>query len=157
MGRILDNNEQSKDFAALLEYVMPMEARRSDGVFLLNGRVLVLEYKGYERLQWADIDQARHYLISLKNFHRDCHDKRVDAVLVLMGGKMAMVDHSGVHVCGPNEVHNLVLRLCAESTAPAMSLESFTTADAYQPAPALLKGIREILRQGRLVRVHRAS
>lgn len=157
VGQILDNNEQSKDFAALLEYVMPMEARRSDGVFLLNGRVLVLEYKGYARLDWADIDQARHYLTSLKNFHRDCHDKRVDAVLVLMGGKMAMVDHSGVHVCGPKEVHNLVLRLCAESTAPAMSLESFTTADAYQPAPALLKGIREILRQGRLVRVHRAA
>ena len=157
VGHILEKNDQAKEFGAMLEYMMPMESRRSDGIFLLNGRVLVLEYKGYGRLDWADIDQAKHYLTSLKNFHRDCHDKPVDAVLVLMGGKMAMVDHSGIHVCGPNELHSLVLRLCAESTAPAMSLESFIAPDAYQPAPALLKGIREILRDGRLVRVHRSA
>lgn len=85
VGAVLDAYPQSKDFSALLEYMMPMEARRSDAIFLLNDRVLVLEYKGYPRLDWADIDQARHYLSSLKNFHRDCHNRKVDAVLVLMG------------------------------------------------------------------------
>ena len=157
VGTVLDSEAQAKEFSALLEYLMPMEARRSDAIFLLNDRVLVLEYKGYPRLDWADIDQARHYLSSLKNFHRDCHNRKVDAVLVLMGGKMAMLDHSGVHVCGPNEVHKLVLRLCAESKGPPIDLEGFTAPDAYLPAPALLKGIREIIRDGRLVRVHRAA
>jgi len=157
VGAVLDAESQAKDFSALLEYLMPMEARRSDAIFLLNDRVLVLEYKGYPRLDWADIDQARHYLSSLKNFHRDCHNRRVDAVLVLMGGKMAMLDHSGVHVCGPNEVHKLVLRLCAESKGDPIDLDGFIDPDAYLPAPALLKGIREIIRDGRLVRVHRAA
>ena len=157
VGVVLDAEAQAKEFSALLEYLMPMEARRSDAIFLLNDRVLVLEYKGYPRLDWADIDQAKHYMSSLKNFHRDCHDRKVDAVLVLMGGKMAMLDHSGVHVCGPNEVHKLVLRLCGESKGAPIDLEGFTAPDAYLPAPALLKGIREIIRDGRLVRVHRAA
>lgn len=158
VGHILDNDEKSKEYSALLEYIMPLEARRSDGIFLLNGRVLVLEYKGYARLEWADIDQARHYLVSLKNYHKECHGRDVDAVLVLMGGKMTMVDHTGVHVCGPTEVHNLVTKLCSESkNKETISLESFTTADAYQPAPGLLKGIREILKEKKLVRVHKAA
>ena len=157
VGAVLDIEAQAKEFSALLEYLMPMEARRSDAIFLLNNRVLVLEYKGYPRLDWADIDQARHYMSSLKNFHRDCHNRKVDAVLVLMGGKMAMLDHSGVHVCGPKEVHKLVLRLCAESKGAPIDLDGFTAPDAYLPAPALLKGIREIIRDGRLVRVHRAA
>ncbi len=157
VGEVLAADPQSKDFSALLEYMMPMEARRSDAIFLLNDRVLVLEYKGYPRLDWADIDQARHYLSSLKNFHRDCHSRKVDAVLVLMGGKMAMLDHTGVHVCGPHEVHKLVLRLCAESQGAPVDLDAFTAPDAYLPAPALLKGIREIIKDGRLARVHRAA
>ena len=122
VGRVLDSDPQSKEFSALLEYLMPMESRRSDAIFLLNNRVLVLEYKGYPRLDWADIDQARYYLSTLKSYHRECHDRKVDAVLVLMGGKMAMLDHSGVHVCGPQEVHKLVERLCCESTGQPMEL-----------------------------------
>jgi hypothetical protein len=157
VGRVLDSDTQSKEFSALLEYLMPMESRRSDTILLLNNRILVLEYKGYPRLDWADIDQARYYLSTLRNYHRECHDRKVDAVLVLMGGKMAMLDHSGVHVCGPQEVHKLVLRLCAESTGSPIDLDRFTAPDAYLPAPALLKGIREIIKEGRLVRVHRSA
>jgi hypothetical protein len=157
VGAVLDADPQSKDFSALLEYMMPMESRRSDAIFLLNDRILVLEYKGYPRLDWADIDQARYYLSTLKNYHRECHDRKVDAVLVLMGGKMAMLDHSGVHVCGPQEVHKLVSRLCSESAGKSIDLERFTAPDAYLPAPALLKGIREIITEGRLVRVHRSA
>jgi len=158
VGRILENDEKSKDYSALLEYIMPLEARRSDGIFLLNGRVLVLEYKGYSRLDWADIDQARHYLTSLKNYHKECHGRDVDAVLVLMGGKMSLVDYTGVHICGPDEVHNLVSKLCAESkNKGTISLEGFTSADAYQPAPALLKGIRQVLIEKKLVRVHKSA
>jgi hypothetical protein len=156
VGRVLDSDPQSKEFSALLEYLMPMESRRSDAIFLLNDRVLVLEYKDYPRLDWADIDQARYYLSTLKSYHRECHDRKVDAVLVLMGGKMAMLDHSGVHVCGPQEVHKLVARLCSESAGQPIDLERFTAPDAYLPAPALLKGIREIIKEGRLVRVHRS-
>ncbi len=157
VGKVLEKNSQSVEFSALLEYVMPLEARRADAVFLLNDRVLVLEYKGYGRLDWADFDQAKHYLTSLKNFHRECHDKPVDAVLVMMGGKMSMRDHSGIYVCGREQLHDFVLRLCAESDRPSMSLEAFLAPDAYQPAPALLKGIREIIKEGRLARVHRAA
>lgn len=157
VGLVLDSDQQSKEFSALLEYLMPMESRRSDAIFLLNDRILVLEYKGYPRLDWADIDQARYYLSTLRSYHRECHDRKVDAVLVLMGGKMAMLDHSGVHVCGPQEVHKLVSRLCSESAGQPIDLERFTAPDAYLPAPALLKGIREIIKEGRLVRVHRAA
>ena len=68
---------------------MPMESRRSDAIFLLNDHILVLEYKGYPRLDWADIDQVRYYLSTLKGYHRECHDRKVDAVLDLHGSRAA--------------------------------------------------------------------
>jgi hypothetical protein len=158
VGHVLDSREEAKEYSALLEYIMPMEARRADAIFLLNGRVLVLEYKGYGRMDWADIDQANHYLTSLRNFHRACHGRPVDAVLVLMGGKMAAVsDHSGVHVCGPQEVHKLVLDLCAKSSAEPLALKEFTSPDAYQPLPSLMVTVRQLIKERRLTRVHRSA
>jgi len=157
VGLILDSESQAKEFSVLLEYLMPMEARRADAILLLNDHILVLEYKGYPRLDWADVDQARHYMCSLKNFHRDCHNRKVDSVLVLMGSKMATVDYLGVRICSPNELYKLVLQLCTESKGNAIDIDVFTSADAYSPAPALLKGIRDIIRDKRLSRVHRAA
>lgn len=158
VGQVLDRRAESKDYSTLLEYIMPMEARRADAIFLLNGRVLVLEYKGYGRIDWADIDQANHYLTSLRNFHRACHGRPVDAVLVLMSGKMAAVsDHSGVHVCGPQEVHKLVLDLCAQTSAEPVQLKDFTSIDAYQPLPSLMATVRQLIKERRLTRVHKSA
>lgn len=158
VGHVLDRRDEAKDYSALLEYIMPMEARRADAIFLLNGRVLVLEYKGYGRMDWADIDQANHYLTTLRNFHRTCHGRPVDAVLVLMGAKMAAVsDHSGVHICGPQEVHKLVLDLCSKSTGAVIDLKDFTSADSYQPLPSLMVTVRQLIKERSLRRVHRSA
>src|SRR5687768_14677855 len=52
---------ESESWSAILEYQLPMEARRPDVILLLGGPVLVLELKGKSQVERVDIDQAAAY------------------------------------------------------------------------------------------------
>ena len=53
---------QGVDDGTLLEYVLPMEGgRRPDVLVLENGIVVILEFKGRERWDISDVDQAIGY------------------------------------------------------------------------------------------------
>jgi hypothetical protein len=45
-------------YTAILEYELPLEARRPDVILLIRGAVVVLELKGKSAATQADIDQA---------------------------------------------------------------------------------------------------
>ena len=64
-------------YSAILEYQLPMEARRPDVVLLLGGPVLVLELKGKSRANRVDLDQAAAYARDLRGYHRECADREV--------------------------------------------------------------------------------
>ena len=157
-GKVMEAKPEAGDYAAVLEYLLPMESRRPDVVLLFNGRVLVVECKGRPMLDWADIDQAHHYLTSLRHFHRECHGRPVDAVIVLGSAKFATSrDHSGVHVAGVSELHRLVQDLSAKPAQAPLELDRFLSPDAYQPLPSLMVTVRQVIKDGRLVRVHRSA
>ena len=157
-GRVIEARPEAGNYAAILEYLLPLEARRPDVIFLFNGRVLVIECKGRPIAEVADIDQAHHYLTSLRFFHRECHDRPVDAVVVLGAAKFASsLDHSGVHVAGIADLHRLVTDLAAQPARDPIDLDRFLAADAYQPLPSLMITVREVIRSGQLTRVHRSA
>ena len=81
-NEVLGADPQAKRFSAILEYVMPMESRRPDCIFLIDGAILVLELKGKSEVTQADIDQVAAYARDLKCYHRDCADRPVHALLV---------------------------------------------------------------------------
>jgi hypothetical protein len=45
-GKVMDARPEAGDYAAILEYLLPMGSRRPDVIFLFNGRVLVIEREG---------------------------------------------------------------------------------------------------------------
>jgi hypothetical protein len=143
-------------FSAVLEYVLPLDARRPDCVFLIDGAILVLELKGKADATQADIDQIAAYARDLRCYHRECADRPVHALLVPTRARGLIGSRQGVHICGPDALDDMVRRLGRRGEAP-VPRERFLAESAYRPLPTLVAAARELLRSGTLRRVHRAA
>ena len=65
------------------EYTIPRMGRRIDVVLLLDGVVLLLEFKAFNELYTkADIAQVWDYALDLKNFHEESHNRPIVPILV---------------------------------------------------------------------------
>lgn len=65
------------------EYTIPRMGRRIDVVLLLDGVVLLLEFKAFnEQYTKADIAQVWDYALDLKNFHEQSHNRPIVPILV---------------------------------------------------------------------------
>jgi hypothetical protein len=71
----------------LLEYSIPRMGRRVDAILILPKVIIVVEFKiGEARYTGQAIDQVYDYVLDLKNFHKQTHDKDVIPVLVATEG-----------------------------------------------------------------------
>ena len=104
-----------------------MEHRRPDVILLMGGAVLVLEIKGKGRMDLADVDQASGYARDLRAYHRECEDRPVHPVLVLMRGSGRMGEMAGVEVIGPDALDNLVGDLRSLPLRPTYHSALFST------------------------------
>lgn len=65
------------------EYTIPRMGRRIDVVLLIDGVVLLLEFKAFnEHYTRADIAQVWDYALDLKNFHEESHNRPIVPILV---------------------------------------------------------------------------
>ena len=65
------------------EYTIPRMGRRIDVVLLIDGAVLLLEFKAFnEQYTKADIAQVWDYALDLKNFHEESHNRPIVPILV---------------------------------------------------------------------------
>ena len=65
------------------EYTIPRIGRRIDVVLLIDGIVLILEFKTFnEQYTRADIAQVWDYALDLKNFHEESHNRTIVPILV---------------------------------------------------------------------------
>ena len=65
------------------EYTIPRMGRRIDVVLLLDGVVLLLEFKAFnEQYTKADIAQVWDYALDLKNFHEQSHNRPIVPIFV---------------------------------------------------------------------------
>ncbi|MBY0261672.1 MAG: DUF2075 domain-containing protein [Phycisphaerales bacterium] len=65
------------------EYAVPRLGKRIDGVLLIDGVVLVVEFKvGESEFTAQALDQVWDYALDLKNFHETSHNRLVVPVLV---------------------------------------------------------------------------
>ena len=65
------------------EYTIPRMGRRIDVVLLIDGVVLLLEFKAFNELYTrADIAQVWDYALDLKNFHEESHNRPIVPILV---------------------------------------------------------------------------
>jgi len=143
-------------YGTILEYVLPMESRRPDCIFLIDGAVVVVELKGKAEPEIADLDQVAAYARDLRLYHRDCEGQEVRPVLVPTGMKGRAPDAGDVVVCGPDAL-DAVVRGLARTRKPPTPLVQFLDESAYRPLPTLVAAARELMQSGSVRRVHRAA
>lgn len=147
----------ASNYSAILEYVMPLESRRPDCIFLVGGAVIVLELKGKQAATQADLDQVAAYARDLRCYHRHCDaPTHVHAVLVPTRMRGFGGQRQNVHICGPDALDDLVRRLELRDRPP-IPRPQFLDEDAYRPLPNLVAAARELLEKGSLRRIHRAA
>lgn len=156
VGEVVRYDGVAGSYTAVLEYQLPLEARRIDAVFLLYDGVAVIELKGKAAATAADVDQAHAYARDLANYHRDCHQRRVVPILVPteMQGPVQCTGH--VHVCPPHRLDELLAAVDSKSRPDRMDPERFLSADAYRPLPSLIQAARALFHSRRVPRLWRS-
>ncbi len=144
------------DGSVLLEYTIPLESRRIDALLLLNGVVIVIEFKGKRAPTLADIDQAAAYARDLRAYHRDCVNVPVKCCLIPTLSKVALESINEIDVISPDDISTYCENL-AHMDSPAPNADEFLELDCYQPLPSLIKAARELFTSGSLTRIHRAA
>lgn len=144
-------------YTAVLEYQLPMEFRRADAVFLMHDAVVVVELKGKQAPNVADLDQAQAYARDLRAYHAVCADRDVHAVLVPTAAKGQIEEIGGVTVCPPHLLDGLLVKLNSKTRTKPVDPRAFLSEDSYRPLPTLVKAARELFSTGELRRVKRAA
>ena len=147
----------SSEASAILEYEIPLESRRIDAVFLLNGAIAVIEIKGKDRPTQADLDQAAAYARDLRAYHADCENVPVSCVLIPTRANGLLGRFQGVEVMGPEMLADFCNQLERVRTQAPLDTETFLLAERYRPLPSLVKAAREIFATGDLARIKRAA
>ena len=147
-SELVNRTFEADAYSAILEYQLPMEARRPDVVLLLGGPVLVLELKGKALAERVDIDQAAAYARDVRGYHRECSDRVVEPVLVLVHGSGYLATNSGVQIVGPDVSDEVAQALTEAHPGPGADLSRFLDPSAYRPLPSLVEAARELLETG---------
>jgi len=155
-AEIIEWNTEAASYSAILEYELPMEARRPDVILLANGAILVLECKSKAVPTQADVDQVAAYARDLRCYHRSCHQRTVIPIVVPFGMKGYQGQENHVHVAGPDVIDQLVSELEQKTPVDLISPEEFLAEDAYRPMPTLVQAARELFHSGTLRPIHRA-
>jgi hypothetical protein len=156
VGELVEIDALAQEHTAILEYELPLESRRPDVVLLVSGAVVVLELKGKSEPDQADLDQAAAYARDLRCYHRHCADREVHAVVVPTRAHGYTGVRDGVHVAGPDALHELVQQLQRPWQGGPLTAQEFLAKDAYCPLPTLVQAARELFLEGQIRPIHRA-
>lgn len=156
VAEILASDLAANGYSAILEYELPMEARRPDVILLVGSGIVVLELKGKWSPSRADLDQVAAYARDLRAYHRECADRPVIPVLVptLARGYQQVIE--GIHVTGPDALDSLISTLSTTHIGTPVSRASFLSESAYRPLPSIVEAARELFSTGSLRTIHRA-
>ncbi len=153
---VISADERAQTYTAILEYRLPLEARRADALFLVSGAVIVIELKGRSIPTQADLDQAAAYARDLSAYHRECHARATHAVLVPTRSNSRPELRDGVWVTGPHWLDELVCTLNADSKDEPPSVDAFLAESAYRPLPTLVQAARELFESREIREVWKA-
>lgn len=150
VGEVVEVDDLAAQYTAILEYELPLESRRPDVVLLVSGAVVVLELKGKTEPEQADLDQASAYARDLRCYHRHCADREVHAVVMPTRAHGYGGVRDGVHIAGPDALHELIQRLQRDWSKGPLTADAFLAKDAYCPLPTLVQAARELFNDGHL-------
>ena len=144
VGEVIQADAHAGQYTAILEYQLPLEARRVDALFLLHDGIAVIELKGKTYPSEADIDQAHAYARDLRCYHRACHDRHVMPILVPTGMQGDVQRHRHVTICPPDKLDEYIEGMDTKTQSAPIDPVRFLSSDAYRPLPSLIQAARAL-------------
>jgi hypothetical protein len=156
ISEVMSRDDTAADFSTILEYTLPLNHRRPDVLFLMDGAVAVVEAKGKDRATQADLDQVAAYARDLRAYHESCADAPVHPVLLLTRASERLGRQGDIEITGPDGLDEVIAELVGRGGRLVPASE-FLDARRYRPLPSLIKAARELFELGDLRRIRRAS
>jgi hypothetical protein len=151
-------NPASRDWHLVFEYELPRErGRRPDLVVIVEGSIVVVEFKGYPDPSPAAVDQAADYARDLADYHEASHNHPVAAVLCLTSGSSAPTTiKDATVVSGSDLATGIGMSLASLSKTQAIDAASWLNSE-YAPLPSLVAAARLIFEHEDLPHIRRAE
>lgn len=144
------------EYTIIFEYELPRErGRRPDVIILGSSTVFVFEFKDFNKILQAHVDQVDAYARDLKHYHAGSHPYAVLPILVVARTKDLIQDFDNISVVSANTISRF---LTSHTPAEVQSLIDpihWLSAD-YAPLPSLIQAARTIWDRQPLPQIKRA-
>lgn len=148
-------NNLYQEYGVIFEYVLPRErGRRPDVLIISKSVILVLEFKDYERIRSAHIDQTAAYARDIADYHSNARDKEIHPVLVLTRAKGLNKKLDNVFIASPDNLSHLLSSIIMEDSSG--NICDFLSGD-YSPLPTLISAARLLFENTPLPQIRRAE
>jgi len=138
-----------------LEFAIPRMGKRADAVFVIDNKVIVLEFKvGTNHYERSALDQVEDYALDLKNFHMGSHKALIIPVLIATAAsapqpqtlQCGLDDVAAAVVANSSSLPSLLQLLIASKPGPELVIESWLSA-GYRPTPTIVEAARALYEQ----------
>jgi hypothetical protein len=147
------SNDSLNNIFILFEYELPRERGRRPDVLILSGNnLIVLEFKGFVNENIAHIDQLKHYVRDLGNYHERSHSKNIIPILVLAMGKGILHISNDIQVVSGDLIHKALARFLNE---PFDGILEWYESD-YAPLPSLIESAQILFQEQQLPQIKKA-
>jgi hypothetical protein len=146
------------------EFVVPRMGKRADVVLLLDGCVLIMEFKvGAAHFERQAVEQAHDYALDLKNFHKGSHNLPIVPALIATEAEdrsdRVSFAHDGVSVpicVGRTGLTGLVASLNEWQGAGRMDRDTWE-GSGYQPTPTIIEAAQVLYRDHNVAEISRSD
>jgi len=152
------------DATLLLEFEIPRIGKRVDGILILNGSILVLEYKvGARTYDTTSIDQAYDYALDLKNFHKASHHLTIVPVLIATDApsKSPNLEIGADGIATPllaNSDNLLTVLNLLSTTLPKVGLDADAWINStYHPTPTIVEAAQALYKGHKVEEISRSD
>lgn len=152
------------DSTLLLEFEIPRIGKRVDAILIMNGSILVLEYKvGAKTYDAISIDQVYDYALDLKNFHKASHHLTIVPILIATDApsKSTVLETGADGIASPilTNSDNLLAALNLLSTAlPKVELDADTWINStYHPTPTIVEAAQALYKGHKVEEISRSD
>ena len=152
------------DATLLLEFEIPRIGKRVDAILILNGSILVLEYKvGAKTYDATSIDQAYDYALDLKNFHKASHHLTIVPVLIATDApsKSPTLEIGVDGIASPllaNSDNLLTVLNLLSTTLPKVGLDADAWINStYHPTPTIVEAAQALYKGHKVEEISRSD
>ena len=135
----------------IFEYAIPRMGKRADVILILNGLILVLEFKTNQKeYNKLDIDQCLDYALDLKYFHEKSHNLHIIPILIAVNA----ADLSNTYEqyedrvvrpikCNRNNLNETISSICREFSGQNLDPVEWENS-RYKPTPTIIEAAQAL-------------